>query len=238
MLRFFTSIKLAAALIAILALGGALATLVPQDLAAADYRAVYGASLGGFLVLSGMTRYFRSFLFIAPAFFFFANLSACTVNRFIRELRKKKGAKRHGPDILHIGLMLLVVGSLVSASGRREYTVVLAPGQRALLPDGRVLILESFDSETYADGRPRDWTSAVTILREGRPEIEGRGIRVNRPLRLGAISLYQDSHAIEAELSGIRAVVDPGYPLVLAALVVVAGGAVLSFARGKGDRKP
>lgn len=231
LLAFFTSIKLASVLIALIALGCVVATLLPQDLPAADYAARYGQALGGFLVRSGLARYFRSPLFVIPSFAFFANLSACSVQRLLRELRKK-GKRRHGPDLLHLGLILLVVGAMLSASGRKEYSVALAPGESALLPDGRVLRLDDFDYEAYEDGRPREWTSMMTVLRDGRPEIEARALRVNRPLRLGAISLYQASRQslAETQLSGIRAVVDPGYRLVLASLLVAAAGVFVSFA--------
>ncbi len=238
-LGFFKSMRLAVALIAILAAGSALATVVPQGLRSEEYIAGYGRTLGGILVGSGMSRYFRSPLFLAPAFLFFANLSACSVDRLIRELRKK-GRRRHGPDLLHLGLMLLVIGALLSFSGRREGAVSLAEGEVAGLPDGRLLRMDRIDYLAYEDGRPRDWISRVTVLRDGKAEIEGYSIRVNNPLRLGGVALYQSSYGIEGgvERSGIKAVADPGYALVLAALVIACAGTFLTFLQKLGDTKP
>jgi len=39
----------------------------------------------------------------------------------------------------------------------------------------------------------------------------------------------------ELELTGLQAVIDPGYPVVLAALLVVGAGAFLTFLRRIGD---
>ncbi|HOX30772.1 MAG TPA: cytochrome c biogenesis protein ResB [Spirochaetales bacterium] len=311
LLRFFTSMRLAIALIALLAAGSALATAIPQGLGEADYLARYGRLLGAVLVQAGMDRYFGSLLFIGPAFLFFANLAACSASRFARELRKKS-RRRHGADILHFGLMLLVVGSVLSFSGRREGSVRLAPGESAELPDGRILRLERFEYLSYEDGRPRDWISSVSVLKDGEAQIEGYALRVNHPLKLGKLSLYQASHSAEAALlvrdaagkesllargqelesggsrlflmtpddgagkavfrlegpegsgaprvlraapgesagpfallairslerSGIQAVADPGYALVVAALLVICAGTFLAFIQKLGDTKP
>lgn len=237
-LGFFKSLKLAAWLIAVLAVGSALATAIPQGLDAESYAAAYGKLLGGLVFRSGLADFFVSPLFLAPSFLFFANLSACTMDRLVRELKKKE-RRRHGPDILHVGLMLLVVGGILSFSGRAEGAASLAAGESAILPDGRTLRLDRLERRTYEDGRPRDWISTVSVLREGRTEIEGYPLRVNHPLRLGRLTLYQASYAQEGEIerSGIKAVTDPGYYLVLAALLVAGGGIFLTFAQKLGDLK-
>jgi cytochrome c biogenesis protein ResB len=222
------SMKLAVALIAILAIGSALATAIPQGLEAKEYTSLYGRPLGEFVAHSGLSRFFGSALFIAPAFLFLANLSACSVDRLVREARKK-GRRRHGPDILHLGLMLLVVGSILSYAGRQEYAVSLAAGDIAMLPDGRTLRLDDSRYLAYEDGRPRDWISTISVFDEGKAQIEGYPLRVNHPLRLGKLTVYQAAYSTEdgVERSGLRAVADPGYALVLAALLII--GAGMSF---------
>jgi len=237
-LRFLKSVKLAIALITVLALGSALATILPQGLPEEGYAELYGGALGALVFRSGMSSYFRSLPFIVPAFLFFANLSTCAADRFVRELRKES-RRRHGPDLLHLGLMLLVVGALLSFAGRREGSVSLAEGESARLPDGRILRLERFEYLAYGDGRPKEWTSVVSILREEELEVEAYPLRVNHPLRLGSATLYQASREAGAvERSGILAVADPGYRLVLAALLVTGAGLFLTFFQKLGDQKP
>jgi len=238
-LGFITSTKLAAWLIAVLAAGCALATAVPQGLDEASYVATYGRLVGALVVGTGLADYFVSPLFLAPAFLFFANLSACAAERLVRESRKK-GKRRHGPDILHLGLVLLVLGSILSFSGRQAGSATLAAGDSARLPDGRVLRLDRVEYRAYEDGRPRDWISTVSIFRDGKAQVEGYSLRVNHPLRLGKLALYQASYSNEGgvERSGIRAVADPGYALVLAALAVSCAGLFLTLFQKLGDQKP
>jgi hypothetical protein len=307
--------KLAVFLIGYLALTGVLATLVPQGRDAAAYTSAYGRLLGEIIVQTGFSRFFTSILFFLPAFAFFANLSACTIDRLLRELRKK-GRRRHGPDILHLGLMLLAIGSVVSFSSKQEGSVSLSVGDKVEMPDSRILELTGFRYEAYADGRPKDWVSTVRVLKDGHVEKESYAIRVNHPLKLGALSLYQFSHSAsralsvtdsagvehllgqgkdvsdkavagaageatlffmaaddgngkavvrlnsggktevlrvapgdragpflvsgmkDSDITGLHAVVDPGYPLILAALLLVVAGLCLTFMQKLGDMKP
>ncbi len=306
--------RLAIGLIVYMAVMGILATLVPQGREPEFYASRYPRLIADLVVSSGFTSFFRSWLFILPAFLFFANLSACTMTRLLNELKKKE-RRRHGPDILHLGLMILVVGAIMTFSGRQEGAVRLAEGDAVELPDGRLLRLERFEYLAYADGRPREWTSEVALLnKEGKPDRANFPIRVNAPLKVGAISIYQVSHEVERllvlrmpgaegpevqrslaqgeefeaggtsvffmapddgsgkavvriktrdaepsvrkvlagdtlgpfvvaaienrDISGLEAVVDPGYPIVLAGLLLSALGIFATFIRKLKDVTP
>jgi len=303
--RALTSLKLAIGLLAVLAVGCILATLVPQGLDAEQYAGIYPRLVAIVVTETGLAHYFTSLLFLLPGIAFFLNLLACAARRLVREARKKTG-RRHGPDVLHVGLLVLVVGSLVSFSGRREGSVTLRVGDSLELPGSEILTLRSFTDERYDDGRPKAWTSVVDIARDGRPVVTGRAIRVNAPLRIGSLTLYQASYGSEPEVelrdaegavhvlaqgdtwsegdlaaffmtvetadstaparavlrvtgvgdeavvrvgpdgadvgdmratlrftptTGLDAVEDPGFPLVLAGLLLVAAGTALTFAR-------
>jgi hypothetical protein len=144
------------------------------------------------VVQTGFKGFFGSVIFIIPVLVFFANLSACTVKRFIREL-KKRGTHHHGPDILHIGLILLVLGGLWSYSGHQEGSVTLAPGDSVNLPDGSVMSLVDFTFERYPDGRPSDWTSIIDVKKDGKTVVDKAEVRVNKPLRYAGLTFYQAS---------------------------------------------
>jgi cytochrome c biogenesis protein len=300
-IAWITSMRLAIGLIAYLAVACVLATLVPQGLSDDGYREMYPKIVAQLVIQTGFGGFFGSILFIIPAFLFFANLSACTVKRLVREVRKK-GGRRHGPDILHLGLMALVVGGVWSYSGHQQGSVTLAPGDSVNLPDGAVLHLDDFRFERYPDGRPKDWVSVVSLVKDGETVKEGFELRVNSPMRYGELTFYQVSYeevpslalvgpsgaeiilaqgeervigdtayffmapdadgrravmrvgagadgkttkvgpgdtagslrvaGLRAQLaSGIEAVSDPGYPLVLVALALVAIGTTWTFAQ-------
>lgn len=293
--------RLAIGLIAYLAVTCILATLVPQGLAEEEYQAMYPKIVSMLVIQTGFGGFFGSILFIIPSFLFFANLSACTVKRFLRELRKKS-KRRHGPDILHIGLMALVIGSIWSFSGHQQGSVTMAPGDGVNLPDGALLHLDDFRFERYDDGRPKDWVSVVTITKDGKTIKDKIEIRVNTPLRYADLTFYQASYeevpslvladaggvemvlaqgeerivdevaylfmapdadakravlrvgsgmegktikaspgetvgslkiiGLRAQLAtGLEAVTDPGFPLVLAALALIAVGTTWTFAQ-------
>ncbi len=185
-----TSMRLAIGLIAYLAIASGLATIIPQGLAEEEYLELYPKIVAQLVIQTGFDGFFGSILFIIPAFAFFTNLSACTVKRFVVELRKK-ARHHHGPDILHVGLMLLVMGSIWSFSGHQAGSVVLAPGDGVNLPDGSILHLDDFRYERYDDGRPKDWISVVSIDKDGKSVKKGVEIRVNTPLRYNDLTFYQ-----------------------------------------------
>lgn len=204
--------RLAIGLISYLAITCILATLVPQGLSDDAYRAMYPKIIALLVVQTGFGAFFGSILFVIPAFLFFANLSACTVKRLLRELKKKAG-RRHGPDVLHLGLVLLVIGSIWSFSGHQQGAITLAPGDGVKLPDGSVLHLDDFRFERYPDGRPRDWVSVVTLTKDGKELKSGVELRVNKPLRHGGLTFYQASYE---EVPGLALVDLTGAEIVLA----------------------
>lgn len=302
--KILKSIRLAIVLIGVIAVGSLIATLIPQGESREEYFRLYPKLAAELVLRIGLSRYFSSNLFIVPGILFFLNLGACAIDRLSREL-KKKARHRHGPDILHLGLLILILGGLISFSFRQEGTVMLSRGESVDLPGGGILTLVSFSEARYEDGRPKDWTSVVNLEKSGKPIRSNVEIRVNRPLRAGAVTLFQASYSSELGLvlknaegraysisrgrtftdgritvffmtvehgaqegseltaiarvreagkeatlrvgreglslgsyemsaretfsSGIKAVRDPGYPLVLAALLLVGLGTALTF---------
>ncbi|MFA6508210.1 MAG: cytochrome c biogenesis protein ResB [Treponemataceae bacterium] len=299
-LRKLKSIRLAIGLIAFLIAGNILATLIPQGLETERYFSAYPKLVATLIVETGFNRYFSSLLFLLPVIAFFFNLLACTIDRLLKE-SKKKEKRRHGPDMLHIGLLVLVVGSLISFSERKEGSVTMRVGDSVDLPNGQRLTLKEFIDERYANGRPREWTSVVDLAKGDAVVRSGVRIRVNDPLRVGGMTLYQATYGAEHEVeltdatgktrrvargekdggegielffmtvdenqkavvkvtglpnvsvvrvdgmgtdigpfkatlkaaptTGLHAVTDPGYPVVVAGLLLISAGTALTFAQ-------
>ncbi len=194
------SMRLAVGLLAYLTVGCVLATLVPQGLEPAAYEAMMPRLLARLVVETGLDHFFGSLAFLLPSMLFLANLSVCSARRLAAQLRKRSG-RRHGPDVLHLGLVLLVVGAVWSFSGHRSGSVSLLPGERVNLPDGAALRLDEFRFERYDDGRPRDYVSVVSLEKDGAIIEEGYELRVNHPLRYGDLTFYQVSYREEPGLS-------------------------------------
>jgi cytochrome c biogenesis protein ResB len=156
-------------------------------------------------VRTGFSHFYGSLLFLVPALLFFANLSACAAGRLVGEMKKPRARRRHGPDLLHLGLILLVVSAVAGQAAKQgqpdaQGFVRLGAGEAVQLPGGRLLLLKSLRAEAYADGRPRDWVSRVEVWKGGALLAPAYEIRVNHPLRLGSLSIYQSSYGAERAL--------------------------------------
>jgi hypothetical protein len=194
--KFFKSIKLAVVLILIIAVLSILSTLVLQGKDTAFYFHTYGAFWAQVILRLGFNNFFRSLLFLAPAGLFFLNLSVCTVDRLVNRERRK-ARRRHGPDLIHIGLLLLIIGAMFTVFGRREGMVYMGEGDEIALPGEYTLQLLEYRYEEYENGRPKDWISTVEVRREGEILIASFPIEVNKPLKIGGIKVYQTSFARE-----------------------------------------
>jgi cytochrome c biogenesis protein ResB len=304
--RFFRSVRLAVVLLLVITVLSLLSTLIPQGREAAFYRHSYPPALASLVTALGFTNFFKSWLFVVPCGLFCLNLAVCSVDRIAGRLRRKT-RRRFGPDLVHVGLLVLVVGALLSTAGRKEDMYYLGAGDSCNLPMGYSLRLLDYVFERYEDGRPRDWISTVEASRRGRVVVPSFPIEVNRPLRLRGLKIYQSAftrldtallrnpegklaaiHNAEAfrwqnsllafagieegravferweghtlaeqlrlqasqpvgpytivelssrELTGLRAVKDPGFGPVIAALVLVAGGLALTFIQKNRDKE-
>ena len=191
--RFFKSIKLAIVLFSIIAALSAFSTLVPQGREAQFYFDSYSPIIARLIVGTNFHNFFRSILFLLLTGLFFINIAVCTVGRVVRRARSSL-QKRFGPDLIHIGILLLMIGGLVSMLGKREGYVFLTNGEYAKLPDGYYILLNSFTCTAYPDGRPKDYVSSVEISKDGQ-KLKEYDIRVNKPLKIGDMKIFQDSYS-------------------------------------------
>ncbi len=206
------SVKVAVVLIAYLAVTAALATLVPQGQEAQYYRQLYSPFAADLVLGLRIDVFFRSAIFLAPAGLFSVNLFLCTLHR-LTSAHAGAHPKPWGPDLVHMGLLLLIVGGAITVFGREERMLYLPEGHSATLPDGSVLTVNSIQYQEYPDGRPRDYLTAVTVAPEGGPSRTAT-IEVNRPLRQAGRRIYQTNyyagHTLTLEKDNQSFMVVPG----------------------------
>lgn len=193
--RFFRSLKLAVVLILILTTLSVVATLIPQGREQAFYLAQY-PMLGALFIGLGFDAMFTSFLFLLPTGLIFTNIAVCAIRRFVTRW-KSKAKRRYGPDILHLGLLVLMVGGMITFYGRTEEMIQLRVGQSAEVPGGYIISLDDFRFERYEDGAPKDWLSVVSVTKDGQTVRESAVIEVNSPLKLDNLNFYQSSYSLE-----------------------------------------
>jgi len=198
--KFFKSVRLAVVLILVITALSLLATLVPQGRGGAYYQGHFSPAVFRLISWFQFDRVFSSPLFLNPIALFTINLGVCAVDRFIRRVRAK-AVKRYGPDLIHIGLLVLIAAGLVTALGRQEKDYTIAPGTEAALEHTKyTLSLQSFEFLRYETGSPKAWISTVSVVKDGKTEIASFPIEVNHPLRLKGVTVYQNSWVSEATL--------------------------------------
>lgn len=156
------SIKLAAVLIALIAILSVAGGVIPQDRQASFYAEHFPRASAAILAL-GLNKVFTGILFLAIVAVFTVNLTVCTFHRLARELGKPRRERRHGPDLLHVGLIVFIFGSLLTARTRTEALFFLGRGESVRLPDGATLTALELREERYPDGRPKFWETGLTI---------------------------------------------------------------------------
>ncbi len=194
--RFFRSVKLAIVLILIITFTSVISTLIPQNREISFYTEDFGKFLSWLILTSGYNNFFKSFIFIVPSALFFINLTVCTVDRFTGRI-KRKAKKRFGPDILHFGLLLLIIGGMITFTARQEAFVRMSVGDEVNLTGGYTIVLKNFEFLKYDSGRPKDWISTVELKKDGKVIHDAYPIEVNNPLKAGNKNIYQMSYTVD-----------------------------------------
>jgi len=195
--RTFRSAKLAVTLHLFLAALAVVGTLVPQGREPDAYYEQFPRFWAWLITTTGFGQFSRSAFFLVPAALFFLNTAVCTVDRFARRLRIS-APRRFGPDLVHVGILVLVVGGIVTATTRREGLAYMAEGDEVLLTEEYAMTLRSYRFDKYPDGRPRDWVSTVDVTYSAAPVVTAFAIEVNRPLRVGGLRVFQTDFARQA----------------------------------------
>ncbi len=199
--KFLYSIKLAIIILSILILSLAFSTFISQGKEKSYYIDHYPV-IGSFIYNIGFSNYTKSVMFTVLITLFFINLSLCTIRRVYREITKKIKIKI-GPDLIHIGLLLLIIGGSFNIAWEQKGVVLLTVGDEISL--GSVsLVLDSFDFYKYDNGLPKDWVSGITIKGHD-DQVSNFEIEVNKPLRIKGVSVFQNSYNIVNSV-GLRSV--------------------------------
>jgi len=198
--KFFKSIRLAVVLILVIILFALLSTLIPQGKSLEEYKAMYSPALYWLVTASGLQNYTRGLLFWVPLALFILNLGVCTIDRLVSRARRK-AAKHFGPDLIHVGLLILAVGAIITASVRREQDFNMSVGDKVNLPGGYSMSLTDFQYLQYPDGRPKAWISTVDVDKDGQAFRKGVKIEVNHPLAIGLLKVYQTNYGNDASMN-------------------------------------
>lgn len=198
MIKILSSIKLAILLIVVLIVILAISSIKPEIL--------------------------NSLIFLIPLILFFINLTLCTVIRIKREINGEIPFKV-GPDIIHLGLLALIIGGFLSILTNKEISKVLAIGDSVQYRE-YTLRVDSYNYFEYLDGRPKDWVTTISIYKDA-SLVKTRKIEVGKPLRFKGLTTYQISFSDMG--TGLLFKMDRSYYLKLISFLLIFLGVFITY---------
>lgn len=112
----------------------------------------------------------------------------------IHLLARKKTLGIFGSDIVHLGLLVILIGGIVSGFGGFRTNISISEGETVPILDASFkLKLEKFETEYHPNGSVKDWKSTLTIIEEESPRLT-KTIEVNHPLSYKGHVFYQSSY--------------------------------------------
>jgi len=109
-------------------------------------------------------------------------------------LAKKRTLGLFGADIVHLGLLIILAGGIISGLGGIRNNLTFSEGDVHDIPNAEFeLRLDKFETEYYPNGSVRDWKSTLTVIENENP-ILSKIIEVNHPLSYKGYVFYQSSY--------------------------------------------
>lgn len=109
-------------------------------------------------------------------------------------LARKKILGWFGADFVHLGILIILAGGIISGLGGFSTNLALLEGQILQVPKSNFKVkLEKFETEYYPSGSVRDWKSTLTVFEKEKP-ILTRVIEVNHSLSYKGFVFYQNSY--------------------------------------------
>ncbi len=112
-------------------------------------------------------------------------------------LARKKRLGGLGSDVVHLGLLVILAGGLISGLAGRRSDLALREGETAAVPGAAFSVrLDKFETEYYPQGGVKDWKSTVSVIENG-AAVASRVVEVNHPLTHRGVSFYQTSYGYD-----------------------------------------
>jgi cytochrome c biogenesis protein len=120
-----------------------------------------------------------------------------------------------GSDVVHLGLLVILAGGIVSGFTGIRKDLTFVEGQTLPIPEaGFSVQLDRFITEYYPNGSVKDWKSLLTIIQGDKPLYQ-KTIEVNHPLNHRGYVFYQSGYGWDWEHPSLEIWVkkkdDPGY---------------------------
>jgi len=108
---------------------------------------------------------------------------------FLQAQKRRLGL--FGSDVVHLGLLIIIIGGIISGLGGFQANLNISEGETIPIPQADFkLRLDKFVTEYHPNGSVRDWKSTLTVL-ENSTDVLSKTIEVNHPLSYKGFMFYQ-----------------------------------------------
>jgi cytochrome c biogenesis protein len=130
-------------------------------------------------------------------------------------LARKRILGIFGSDVVHVGLLIILAGGILSGLAGVRGSLTLSENQTLPVPEaGFSVRLDKFITELYPDGNVKDWKSDLTIIDGDKPVLQ-KSVEVNHPLSYKGFVFYQSGYGSDWENPELEVWLkkksDPGY---------------------------
>jgi len=109
-------------------------------------------------------------------------------------LARKRIMGIFGADVVHIGILIILAGGIISGAGGIRKNLTFSEGKVLdIIEAGFKVRLDKFETEYYPNGSVRDWKSTLTVIEDEKPMLS-KVIEVNHPLTYKGFVFYQSSY--------------------------------------------
>lgn len=223
--RFFLSIRTATAIFTVfivLAFVGSLSLV--KNLAL--FSGIDDTPLFRWLLESGSVRLtWWIYLMIASLGLLAVNTIFCMVNAVLKKATWRNILLRLSPEIMHAGVLFIMLGHLLTASTGFKADFLFARGEKKVVAASSALTVTDMRLRTDEAGYVYDWEADILWQGPGK-QTEESVVRPVHPVYFGQYGIYIKSVSAEPALSAqIRVCRDPGALWALiGGLLLAAGG--------------
>jgi cytochrome c biogenesis protein len=112
----------------------------------------------------------------------------------IHLLASKRKLGLFGSDVVHLGLLIILLGGIISGLGSIRGNIGISEGQIVPVLDSDFkLRLDKFETEYWPNGSIKDWKSTLTVIENDIPD-RTKTVEVNHPLSYKGYVFYQSTY--------------------------------------------
>jgi hypothetical protein len=155
----------------------------------------------------------------------------CTVEALLKRMGGRQMVLKLSPQVMHIGVLFIMLGHLLTASMGFKSDVLLKQGERRAVAGNAEVALQEVKVWKDRNGYDIDWEAKLEWT-EGGTRTE-TALRPVHPRYIGMFGLYSTSVSMEPERSAlIRVIKDPGAAwALLGGFLLSLGGAGFLYGR-------